>query len=48
MIEHHNIKISEKELEQNVKCIKIINGVKKLQIYETLVIIKQNNQLIDK
>ena len=40
MMEHHNMKISKKELEQDVKCIIIINDVKRLQIYEALVILK--------
>ena len=30
MMEHYNIKISKKELEQNVKCIEIINHFKKI------------------
>ena len=34
MMEHHNMKISKKELKQNVKCIKIINDVKILQKYK--------------
>ena len=47
-MEHYNMKISKKELEQNIKCIKIINEVKKLQIFEALVILKQSHQLINK
>ena len=45
MIEHHNIKISKKVLEKNVKYIKIINDIKRLQIYEALVILKQSHQI---
>ena len=48
MMEHHNMKISKKELEKNYKYIKIINDVKRLQTYEAMVILKQNHQLIDK
>ena len=40
MIEHHNRIISKKELENNVKCIKMINDIKRLQIYEALIILK--------
>ena len=39
MMEHHNMKISNKELE-NVKCVKNINDVKRLKIYKVLVIFK--------
>ena len=34
IMKHHNIKISKNELEQNVKCMKIINDFKRLQIYK--------------
>ena len=42
------MKIYKNEWEENVKCIKIINDVKRLQTYEAMVILKQNHQLIDK